>query len=295
MTEIRVVEPSPLPWRGPAPGRPDLPLPPGEMPLVRNGRVRKSWRYVGVYGEEVMLCAAKIQIGPLPQSFWAVWDRAGKRRFAHTRSLPGGSEVEMDGPDIRLDAGEVQARLRFGDGEAIEAVCPSGDDSYAWTRKLAGAEVTGTITAGGQTWEIDGAHGVDDVSAGYHQRRVDWMWSAGVGTSTDGRAVGWNVVTGINDPERASERAIWIDGMPSEPDPVRFDGLAGVEFADGSKNELHGRIGARPRRQSLARPLSLPPPVRNLRGEAARGRAAAGLRRHGGALGALVRREAADA
>jgi hypothetical protein len=37
-----------IPWRGPGPGRPDLPLPPGPMPLWRDGALRKRWRYVGV-------------------------------------------------------------------------------------------------------------------------------------------------------------------------------------------------------------------------------------------------------
>jgi hypothetical protein len=41
--------------------------------------------------------------------------------------------------------------------------------------------------------------------------------------------VAWNLVDGINDPPRHSERTIWIDGDPHEPGPVAFhDDLAGV-------------------------------------------------------------------
>jgi len=29
-----------------------------------------------------MLCAARVQIGPFGQAFWAVWDRDERRRFA---------------------------------------------------------------------------------------------------------------------------------------------------------------------------------------------------------------------
>jgi hypothetical protein len=209
------------------------------MPLLRNGRLRKRWRYVGVYGPEVMFCAAKVQVGPLPQSFWAVWDREGRRRWAHTRMLPGG-QVEMDGPIVRLDAGEVRAELRFGEGEAIESACPSGEDGYAWTRKRAGVEVSGRIEAGGRSWRIAAPIGVEDVSAGYHQRHTDWLWSAGVGEAADGRAVAWNLVSGINDPVRASERAIWVNGSPSEPEPVSFDGLEAIGFADGSRLRFAG-------------------------------------------------------
>jgi uncharacterized protein DUF2804 len=234
---MSVIERSPaaaqLPWRGPGPGRPRLPLPPDPMPLWRQGRLRKRWRYVGVYGPELMLCAASAQVGPLRQSFWALWDREGGRRYAHTRSLPGGG-VSLDGPDVAVRAGEVTARLWFGEAAAVESVCPSGERGYAWTRKRAGVPVRGTVEAGGRRWTIE-AEGVDDESAGYHQRHTSWYWSAGVGRLADGRAVAWNLVSGINDPERNSERAIWVDGAPSEPAPVAFSGLEAVEFAGGSR------------------------------------------------------------
>jgi hypothetical protein len=203
------------------------------MPIWRQGRMRKRWRYVGVYGPEVMLCAASAQIGPLRQSFWAVWDRESGRRYAHTRSLPGGA-LTLDGPHVVLDAGEVSARLWLGEAAAVESVCPSGERGYAWTRKRAGVPVRGSIEAGGRSWQIE-AEGVDDESAGYHQRHTSWNWSAGVGRSADGRAVAWNLVTGINDPERQSERAIWLDGAPSEPAPVAFSGLEAIEFAGGAR------------------------------------------------------------
>ena len=83
--------------------------------------------------------------------------------------------------------------------------------------------IEGTVEVPGRRWEIAG-RGVDDESAGYHQRQTSWHWSAGVGAAADGRAVAWNLVEGINDPPSGSERAIWIDGEPTEPAPVRFRG-----------------------------------------------------------------------
>ncbi len=204
------------------------------MPLLRAGRMRKRWRYVGLFDPAVMLCAARVQVGPMRQSFWAVWDREGGRRHAHTRILPGGSEVEMDGAEIRLRAGEVSANLRLGDSEAIESICPSGERGYGWTRKRAGVPVSGTIEAGGRYWRVDGL-GVEDESAGYHQRHTSWHWSAGVGRAADGRALAWNLASGINDPERGSERAIWVEGSPHEPEPVAFAGLESIDFADGAR------------------------------------------------------------
>ena len=222
-----------LPWRGPGPGRPDLPLPPGPMPVRRHGQMRKRWRYIGVYGPEVMLCAARVQVGPFGQCFWAVWDRESERRFAHTRIRPGGSEVVMDGPRVEVSGGDVRASLRLGEGEPVESICASGR-GWGWTRKRAGIPVSGTIEAGGRSWEVDSL-GVDDESAGYHQRHTSWFWSAGVGRAADGTPLAWNLVTGINDPEQGSERAIWLDGAPGEPAPVSFEGLEGITFAGGER------------------------------------------------------------
>ncbi len=222
-----------LPWRGPGPGRPDLPLPPGRMPLRSMGQTRKRWRYVGFYSPRLMLCAARAEVGPLGQCFWALWDRDGDRSYANTRLRPGSGEVRMDGAQITIEARELRARLLLGDSAPIEAICPSGS-AWGWTRKRAGVPISATIETPDGRWQLDG-HGVDDQSAGYQERRTSWHWSAGVGRATDGRAVAWNLVEGINDPAAASERAIWTDGTPREPAPVAFRRLEGVEFAGGAQ------------------------------------------------------------
>ena len=118
----------------------------------------------------------------------------------------------------------------------IESICPSGS-GWGWTRKRAGVPIAGTVEIPGRRWELAGL-GVDDESAGYHQRHTSWLWSAGVGESRDGRPVAWNLVEGINDPPERSERAIWVDGEPTEPAPVHFDGTDAVEFGDGARLEF---------------------------------------------------------
>src|SRR5215207_7725004 len=75
---------------------------------------------------------------------------------------------------------------------------------------------------------------VEDESEGYHRSHTVWSWSAGIGTTADGRSVGWNLVSGINDPPERSERAVWIDGEPTEPGPVEFEGLDAITFDDGA-------------------------------------------------------------
>jgi hypothetical protein len=50
--------------------------------------------------------------------------------------------------------------------------------------------------------------------------------------------VAWNLVSGINDPPRDSERTIWVDGEATEVGPTKFaEGLIRIDFAEGG--ELH--------------------------------------------------------
>jgi hypothetical protein len=201
------------------------------MPLFENRQLRKRWRYVGVFAEELMLCAARAEVGPLTQSFWVLLDRRTGQQSSHTALLPGSKEVTLDGPLLEIDAPGLRAGLRLGEVAPVEATCPSGR-AQAWTRKRVGMPVEGIVEVPGRRWEVSG-RGVDDESAGHHQRHTSWRWSAGVGDSADGRAVAWNLVEGINDPPEGSERAIWIDGEPAESPPVRFRGTDAVDLGNG--------------------------------------------------------------
>ena len=91
------------------------------------------------------------------------------------------------------------------------------------------------VTLDGEAIELDEL-GCIDESAGFHERLTEWEWSAGVGTLTDGRTVGWNLVTGIHDAEHGSERTLWIDGVPQELEPVTFsDALDAITFPGGEQ------------------------------------------------------------
>ncbi|MCO5316111.1 MAG: DUF2804 domain-containing protein [Solirubrobacterales bacterium] len=233
-----------LSWRGPGPGRPDLPLPPTQLPLMQRGSLRKRWRYVGFYGDRVMICLATVLIGPARHCFWSFWDRETGAVLGHTQLRPGRQEVALEGNYAELDyrgrGGPVRASLELGPAEPVEVVQPSGH-GWGWTRKRAGVPITGRIETPGRTWDLDG-FGVDDESAGFQARYTAWLWSAGVGTSIDGRQVAWNLVSGINDPDTGSERAVWVDGEPYEPAPVQFDDLNGVAFAAPDSGSGPGNV-----------------------------------------------------
>ena len=243
---------SQLPWRGPGDDRPDLPLPPGKLPTRRNGVLRKQWRYVAAFADEFHVCAARVQVGPLGQTFWAIVDRErGEIRDNTKLRLPGARgevfrERHGGGPAPNLGrandaglvdhvaSGDVRVRLRVGEGEWAESINPTAEGNYVWTRKRCDVPIHCHVRFGDRDWKLD-ARGVEDESAGYHPHHTVWSWSAGVGRTRDGRSVGWNLVEGVNDGERDSERAIWLDGSPSEPGPVRFSDLDAIDFDGGAR------------------------------------------------------------
>lgn len=207
------------------------------MPLTLAGRWRKRWRYVGVYGERLMLCAGVVQVGPAGQTFWAVWDRSTGVLHERTRLWRGTRFVRLPDTGVDVRDGDVEVALRFASGPAptsVETASPVDDGAaWMWTRKAGGVRLTGTVTLGGERIALD-ARGVIDESAGYHPRQTDWEWSAGVGALADGRGVAWNVVAGIHDDARASERTVWVEGEPAQLPPAAFaPDLSRVAFGDG--------------------------------------------------------------
>jgi hypothetical protein len=204
-------------------------------PIRRGGRWRKRWTYVAAFADQVMVCAARVEVGPFGQTFWAILDRDGGELFERTRTrLPGArGQVRGDAGLMEIRAGEADGTLRIGPGTPIEVTCETGEGGEVWTRKRAGVPVECDLRAGSRRWRLD-ALGVTDETLGYHPRHTVWNWSAGVGETATGERVGWNLVEGVNDPPSGSERAIWTSGEPAEPGPVSFDGLDAIRFDDGS-------------------------------------------------------------
>jgi hypothetical protein len=194
--------------------------------MWRGTRPLKRWRYVGVFCDEVMLCAGVAQVGPLRQRFWAVAE-PGRPITGRTTIGPGG--VQVDDSHVTVNGRDVRIDVALDEGAGIET--RHRDD--VWTRKQADVPAQGEIRLGSRMYSFTCRAVIDDT-AGYHPRHTSWTWSAGVGTGTGGESVGWNLVTGVNDSEHGSERAIWIDGEPFEPGPVSFsDDLARIEFSEG--------------------------------------------------------------
>jgi Protein of unknown function (DUF2804) len=202
------------------------------------GRPLKRWRYVGVFGEDVMACFGVVRIGGLPQAFWAVLDGAELRE--RTRFRTGAVELR-DGIVRVRDVADLVVEPA---GEAIEVTSRHGAQQI-WTRKTP-ARVHGTLA--GRAVDLPAL--IDD-SAGYHARVTEWEWAAGAGLSSDGRDVRWNLVTGIHDGATGSERRVWVDGVAREVTPVTFSAaLDEVRFAEGGALRFAARA-ERARRDEL--------------------------------------------
>lgn len=181
-------------------------------------RPLKAWRYVGVFGGELMICVADVRIGRARQSFWAVWDRRAAQLYERTVLGRGG--VRLEPGSAKVLERRIRVDVRWSETAGVECVCPSAR-SYGWTRKQGGVPVAGSVEIDGVFHAIEGRSVIDDTAA-YYPRHTHWRWCAGVGVDDAGRALAWNLVSGVNDPPLGSERTVWVDGEPHEVPPCRF-------------------------------------------------------------------------
>ncbi len=230
-----------LPARGAAVRGLGLPLPPQRMPRRQGARPLKRWRYVGVYGPHLMLCVGEARVGPMPQRWWAVALPDGTLRQQTTLGRGG---VELSPGHASVDSRDLRLRLDFEEDEGVETASPAGR-SWIWTRKHGGLPVTGFAELDGRRFEID-AEAVVDESAGYHERHTSWRWSAGVGRGAGGERVAWNLVDGVHDADRDSERTVWVDGHAREAPPVPFaedlSSVGELRFEEWSAREDHTNL-----------------------------------------------------
>lgn len=219
------------PYRGSGADRPvGVPFPPDPMPLLRAGTLLKRWHYVSFWSPDLLLCAARVHVGPIAQEYWGVWDRREQRFREQTHYLLG--RVSLLPRKLTVADGDVSIDLPFEPADEFEVYRPEGR-AYIWSRKQLCVRATAEIRLGTSTLRPEGAVFVD-LNAGYHPRQTRWRWSAGAGTDQRGRPVAWNAITGLFDTAQASERTVWIDGVASEIGPVRFsDDLRTVAFSEG--------------------------------------------------------------
>jgi hypothetical protein len=214
---------------------------------------------VGIFSDELMACAALVQIGPARQSFWALKLPGEEHLRERTRLFPRRGELQLTHESEPPGAGHGRLRIRdrgveleltLDEKAGIEALCPHGRHDV-WTRKQAGVRAHGTLALdGGPPCAVEALAVIDDT-AGHHARETEWRWSAGVGEGVEGQPLAWNLVSGVNDPPSGSERAVWVNGEPHEVPPVTFAAdLSSVGCSDGSELRFEAEA-ERSRRENL--------------------------------------------
>ncbi|MCW3031167.1 MAG: hypothetical protein JWM66_1300, partial [Solirubrobacterales bacterium] len=146
--------------------------------MLSGGRPLKRWRYVGVFDDRLMACAAIVQVGPVRQSFWALHLRGDGELRQRTRMLPRRRELQLgaatpaaggDGAPgsglLRLRDRGVALDLHLAEEAGVEVVCPNGD-AHVWTRKQAGVAAHGTLALDGRPARTVRARAVIDDTAG---------------------------------------------------------------------------------------------------------------------------------
>ena len=67
-----------------------------------------------------------------------------------------------------------------------------------------------------------------------------------MGTSEDGRPLGWNLVEGVHDSAQNSERTLWLDGETRELAAAAFapdlSAVGGLRFSEWSAREDHTNL-----------------------------------------------------
>ena len=135
-----------------------------------------------------------------------------RRKDVLVRFTPEGT-----GTRIHAESPRIQADIRVlaaPDHESMGVVVPWSDRAFQYTKKDNSLAAEGVAVVDGVTHRIkpDTATAVHDRGRGRWPYFTFWNWGAGVGRTSDGRALGLQL------------GGKWTDGTPSSENWVRLDG-----------------------------------------------------------------------
>ncbi len=216
-------------------------------------RAIKRWQYMGFASSEVVVGMAVVDIGYAHSAFVYVYNRTTRQLHEHSyidvlrskgtqseSSLAGVTEWVAGKKHLRMDNGSGLSARRISahipnalqlevetDESGVTPLCAvtrNGLHGYNYCHKAAGFPISGFVEVGGERFELSGddAHGSLDWTAGCLGRNTFWNWASAGGRLEDGRRLGINLVSGVND-RGFTENVYWIDGKPIKVDVVNFD------------------------------------------------------------------------
>lgn len=213
---------------------------------------RKRWIYAFVTSNRYTIAVAVVHLGYAGTAFVAVLDRKTRAMlYEHaSRTLPNfvhvgrrseqGCDAQFRGPGARvafarplgssrytLTVDTVGLRLHAtldsrGAPSPVSAICPVPKGAVNVTTKRVLMPTHGVLSVGGEIDQLQDAWGGMDYTQGALARDTQWRWAFGMGTSKDGRKVGFNLVDEFN---QGKECIIWIDDLivPTVSADFEFD------------------------------------------------------------------------
>lgn len=213
----------------------------------------KRWQYMGFASPEIVVGLAVVDIGYAHTAFVYAYLREDRtlhefsfldllrRRTRLSESSVAGISEHVAGPrllrmDNRLERSPRHIQVQIPqamqldvrtDERGVTPLCVvtrNGLHGYNYCHKAAGFPIEGVVEVGGRRFELCGDHafGTLDWTAGCLARNTFWNWASAGGVLDDGRRLGINFVSGVND-RGCTENGFWVDGRPVKVDVVDFD------------------------------------------------------------------------
>jgi len=107
--------------------------------------------------------------------------------------------------------------------DALSLCSKAGYNGWVYTQKSAALTVEGNLNWQGQSYQLAALNTLASVdwSAGYMRRETNWYWASLSSYLDDGRRLGFNFASGVNE-TGFSENAIWLDDVRYKVDLVDF-------------------------------------------------------------------------
>lgn len=211
----------------------DAPLP---VVLTRG----KRWMYSIIVSDELICCSAIVRMGYAANAFAFVIDRQQGKTIADIKALGpaflatvartasqgaearfglGSKQFTIDRPlgssnyfvNVRGPRLRIEARLSAAKAPPpLSVVCDLPSGGYSTTEKGALLEVEGSVNVAGRKFDLKGAWGGYDYTAGLLERRTAWKWAFAMGRCSDGKPIAYNLTQGF---VGQRECIAWRDGQ----------------------------------------------------------------------------------
>ena len=232
-----------------------------------------QFQFIGVTSEDFVFGCALVDIKYLSNAFVYLYNRkthhideysflqplalnaalsinpdAGVSRFKKGKAL---FEIEAsESPrqrtvSVRIGK-DVDVKLTLTEPENYEplAVCSqNGYSGWTYTQKAPALLVSGDIHWQDQTFSLQNSNalGSYDWSCGYMRRETAWNWASLSGYLADGRRIGFNFASGVNE-TGYTENGFWIDNKLHKLGQIRFLYDRKDRYAQWKLESCDGRV-----------------------------------------------------